>query len=388
MVPRAGRIGVAVLASLLVFAAACDRQPAQQANVVRTDSAGVRIVTNTGPDTTLGWRFDTVGVLTDSLGEPWLFTSVPPHWVLTDRAGRTYVLDREPAIRRFARDGRYERSIGRRGAAPGEMDFPVALLQQGDSIAVHEGQRDQLVRWGPDLEPIGTQQLTGNFQGARKLAFRTGGVWIQRYRYDSASAYTELYGDTSATEPIYRLAEQPPVMMQACGLRVGMAFPRFFAPTINWHNAGARMLANLGPSYDLKLYEGPRLIAAIRRDLPPRAPTVEDLAATFPEGLVIPAASGNCTIPVADLMARVGVADTMPFVHGLTLLSDGTMWVQRSVRNQRPVVLDVFGSDGAYRGTLRGFHLPVGRLPNGELLVPLDDTTSGGLTIARIRVVP
>ena len=76
----------------------------------------------------------------------------------------------------------------------------------------------------------------------------------------------------------------------------------------------------------------------------------------------------------------------MPAVHGLTLLSDGTMWVQRSVRNERPVVLDVFGSDGAYVGTLRGYHLPVGLLPNGELLVPIDDEESGGLVIARMGV--
>jgi hypothetical protein len=377
---------VVLLAAAGLSMVACDRGGPAQANVVRTDSAGVRIVTSTGPDTALAWRFDTIGVLTDSLGEPWLFTTVQPSWVLTDRAGRTYVLDREPAIRRFGRDGRYERSVGRRGQGPGEMEFPVALLQQGDSIAVHDGQRDLLVRWGPDLEPIASIQLDGNYQGARKLAFRTGGVWVQRYRYDSTSAFSELFGDTSATDPIYRVPEQRPVMMEACGARIGMAFPTFFAPVIAWQNAGARMLANLGPSYDLRLYEGPRLIASIRRDLPARAPTVDDLAATFPEGLVIPLASGRCTIPVADLMERVGVADTMPFAHGLTLLSDGTMWVQRSVRNAKPVVLDVFGTDGAYVGSLRGHHLPVGRLPTGELLVPIDDEDSGGLVIARMRV--
>ena len=54
--------------------------------------------------------------------------------------------------------------------------------------------------------------------------------------------------------------------------------------------------------------------------------------------------------------------------------------------DQKPQRIDVFGSDGAYAGTLTGYYLPVGRLPNGELLVPMDDEESGGIVIARMRV--
>jgi hypothetical protein len=72
-------------------------------------------------------------------------------------------------------------------------------------------------------------------------------------------------------------------------------------------------------------------------------------------------------------------------VQGLSLTKDGTMWVQRSLRNEPPV-LDVFGSDGAYAGTVRGFGLPLGLLPNGELLVPQEDEESGGFVITRLRV--
>ena len=152
----------AALGAAILGGAACGGEAPQQANVIRTDSAGVRIVMSTGPDTALAWRFDTIGVLTDSLGEPWLFTGVTPQQVITDRAGRTYVLEREPAIRRFGRDGRYERSIGRRGGAPGEMGLPFYLVQQGDSVAVLDVGRSALVRWGPDLEPIADIPLRGN----------------------------------------------------------------------------------------------------------------------------------------------------------------------------------------------------------------------------------
>ncbi len=363
---------------------ACGEPQPQSDRVLRSDSAGVRIVTSTGPETTLPWRFEPIDVLKDSLGEPWLFTMVSPEMALTDRAGRTYVLEREPAVRRFGRDGVYERSIGRKGGAPGEMEFPLTLVQQGDSLAVFDGGRDVFVRWGSDLEPINDIPLRGAFQDVRRAAFRSGGVWVQRYSYDSLSRRTELFADTSATDALFVLADSSrPKMLQACGGRVGFAMPTWFAPELHWATAGPRMLANLGPGYELRLYEGQRLLASVRRDIPSRAPVIADFTSMYPEGLKL----GGCAIPLDDLMQNVGLAPVMPFVHGLALLSDGTMWVQRSVRLAKPPVLDVFGSDGAYSGTVSGFYLPVGLLPNGELLVPRDDEESGGLVITRMRVV-
>lgn len=368
-------------------AAACTGDPASDPTVVRADSAGVRLITSTGADTVLPWRFEPVDVLKDSLGEPWLFTVVTPEMVLTDRAGRTYVLEREPAVRRFGRDGTYERSFGRKGGAPGEMEFPIALTQQGDSVVVFDGGRDVMVRWGPELDPINDLPLRNGFANARRVAFRTGGAWVERYDFDSTGRRNRLFADTNASEALFTLADSSrPKMMQACGGRIGFAMPAFFAPQLQWATSGPRMLANLGPGYDLRLYEGPRLLASIRRDLPMRAPIEDDLRRVYPEGLKFGFGGGGCTVPLDEVMQNVGLAAEMPFVHGLALLSDGTMWVQRSVRNEKPPVLDVFGSDGAYAGTVTGFYLPVGLLPNGELLVPRDDEESGGLVIQRMRV--
>lgn len=375
---------VSLVAVAALALGACGERAPTSDRVLRSDSAGVRIVVSTGPDTTLPWRFEPIDVLKDSVGEPWLFTIVSPQVVVTDRAGRTYVLEREPAIRRFGRDGVYERSIGRKGGAPGEMDFPQSLVQQGDSLVVFDGGREVFVRFGSDLEPINDIPLRGTFQNARRVAFRSGGAWVQRYSFDESARRTELFADTSATEALFVLADSSrPKMLQACGGRIGFAMPTWFAPELNWAASGPRMLANLGPGYELKLYEGPRLIASVRRDIPSRAPVVADFTSMYPEGLKL----GGCIVPLDDLMKNVGLAPVMPFVHGLALLSDGTIWVQRSVRLAKPPVLDVFAADGAYAGTLTGFYLPVGLLPNGELLVPRDDEESGGLVITRMRVV-
>lgn len=379
------KLGVALIAAATTLSA-CRAEAPSSGDVLRADSAGVRIITSLGADTALAWRFDTVGVLTDSLGEPWLFTGLSPQMVLTDRAGRTYVLDREPAIRRFGRTGQYERSVGRKGGAPGEMQFPTALLQQGDSIAAVDFERGGLVRWGSDFEPINDLRFRGALEGAEAVRFRVGGAWVLRESFDSlGGTVSALYGDTLDATPLLRVVRASPQMLSACGGAMRLQLPRFFSPEITWTTSGARMLANAGPGYALQLFEGPRLIASVRRSLEPRIVVQEDLSTLFPEGIKLQGGSVTCTVPLSEVLASVGVAERMPLVQGLALLSDGTMWVQRSLRNEPPV-LDIFGSDGAYAGTLRGFGLPLGLLPNGELLVPQEDEDSGGFVITRLRV--
>ncbi len=373
------------LGALLVLSACAGDAPSD-ATVTRTDSAGVKIIVNSRPDTTLSWTLTEIDVLRDSLGEPWLFRALTPARVLTDRAGRTYVLEDAEGVRRFARDGRYERSFGRKGSGPGEMEFPVALIQQGDSLVVYDAGRSVLVRWGTELDPINDIAMRDAFEGVQQLAFRVGGVWVEKATFDSVGQTVALYGDTLPAPPLMQVKNGKPNQLSACGGQVGLMLPAFFSPEIHWETAGARMLANLGPAYDLRLYEGPRLIASVRRDLPARKPTVDDLARIYPEGLKLQAGPRvACTIPLTDLQEQIGVAEFMPYVQDVVLLSDGTMWVQRSLRNEDPV-LDVFGSDGAYVGSVSGFGLPLGLLPNGELLVSREDPDSGGFVVVRLTV--
>lgn len=371
-----------------LFGAACGESAPADASVVRSDSAGVRIVTSTGPDTTLPWRLEPIGVFRDSLGEPWLFTGLSPQTVLTDRAGRTYVLEQEPAIRRFGRDGTYERSIGRKGGAPGEMQSAFSLVQQGDSLAVIDFMRSAIVRWGPELEPIADLPLRDGLERVSQVAFRSGGLWVQRFAFDSSGSRTLLFGDSTAGEPLLSLEDESfsGGRMLRCGDRMQLQQPMFFAPTLRWIAQGPRMLANVGPDYELKLYEGNRLLASVRRAIPERAPTIDDLRRLYPEGMTMRGPGITCTIPLEDLVEGALMAPVMPQVHGLALLSDGTIWVQRSLRGEKPPALDVFGSDGAYVGTLSGYFLPVGLLPNGELLLPADDEDSGGVVITRLKV--
>lgn len=377
-----------VHALLLLALGACARGEVATSDVVRADSAGVRIVTSTASDRELAWRLEEIDVFRDTLGEPWIFESLTPQRAVTDRAGRTYVLTREPSIARFGRDGRYERSFGRKGGAPGEMQFAVALLVQGDSLAVLDPVRGALVRFDPELQPIADIPLRDRLADVSAIAFRQGGLWVQRSTFAGGRTALALFSDTLATVPMLSVLQPPTAGVAGCGGRLRISLPPLFAPEIIWVAERGRLLANVGPRYELLLYEGPRLLASVRRDLPMRAPTEDDVRRLYPEGLRVATASiGNCVFETAALIKAPGLAAEFPHVHGLAFLSDGTIWVQRTLRDETPSVLDVFGSDGAYVGTVRGLRLPLALLPNGELLVPREDEDSGGQLLVRMRVV-
>lgn len=387
MIGHGPRLAVTAVAFALI---ACTRGDAGDPTVVRVDSAGVRIITSGAEDKPLPWRFEQAGVMLDSMGEPWLFNSLPPSHVMSDRGSRTYVLtSREGPIVRFDRQGRHDRSIGRKGSGPGEMQFAVSLGAQGDSIFVRDLSRDALIRWGPDLGAIEQIRLEGRLAQVEQIAFRTGGLWLERTELGSdGTRKLALFADTLGAPALHEVTTRTSMARIPCGnVNVSLSLPPFFAPEIRWVATGPRILVNAEPQYIIWLYEGPRLIASIRRSMGTRAPTAEDAERAMPQGLRVGTSSGTCSMPAADALEALGSAPLLPHVKDLRLLSDGTMWVQRTPTADAPLLVDVFGSDGAYLGTVHDMALPLGRLPNGELLIPVEDSLSGGFHLARKRAM-
>ena len=372
---------------VLVIFTGCSAADVSTADVVRTDSAGVRLITSGARDTALAWTFEEIDVFRDSLGEPWLFNGIFTNQVLTDRAGRTYVLTRDPAIVRFGREGRYERTLGRKGGGPGEFEFPVSIGSMGDTIYATDAGKRALVRFGPRLDPVADRRLDGALASAEALAFRTGGLWFRKSERSDSAMSAAVYADTLGGAALQRISIRTgaPVSFGCTGLP---AAAPLFSPQLLMTARGPRLLVNAQPAYELWLYEGPRAIASIRRPLAPRVPTEADVRALYPKGLTIGSsgARADCVVPVEEMIAKQGVARQLPLVNDLLLLSDGSMWVQRTPQIVSPGVVDVFGSDGAYLGTVTGMRLPLALLPNGELLVPREDATRRGVVIARVKV--
>jgi len=370
----------------VVFLGACGGASTAALDVVRTDSAGVRLITSGARDTVLPWTFREIDVFRDSLGEPWLFTNVVPSLVLADRSGRTYVVTREPSVVRFDRSGRFDRTIGRKGGGPGEFEFPMSIGSQGDTIFVRDGSKQALVRFQPDLAPAPDRRLDGALARANALFFRTGGLWFRRMELDDSTRGSSVFADTLGSAPLQRVSRGAGAAVDfGCIKSSGLA--PVFSPELLMHASVARLLVNAQPAYELWLYEGPRALASIRRPLVPRAPTEADVRVLYPDGMKFGFGGprADCTIPVEEVIAKQGVAPQYPFVFDVMLLPDGTMWALRTPHNVRPAIVDVFNSEGVYAGTTTGMGLPLAMLPNGELLFARDDEESGGVVIVRMK---
>ncbi len=312
-------LGVCVLAS-------CGGAEPSDPSVVRADSAGVRLITSGPEDRALAWTFTEIGPLSDADGNPWVFDAVTPVRVLTDRGGRTYVIGGDTAVLRFGRDGRLDRVLGAAGRGPGAFVRPVRIAAQSDTLIVTDVGKGALVRFGPTLDPVEDRPLDGALATAEWLAYRAGGLWVVQGSGGEERVYRSvLRADTLSGAPLLEAEDA----------------------TIVAHAEGPRVVAHRPSTYEVRLFEGPRLLAMVRRPVDPTAVAIERLA----------------------------------------LHKDGTLWVERTVPGMADARrLDVFGPDGVYVGTLDGRGVPVGLLPNGEVLFVRARADGPGVVIVRTNI--
>ena len=322
------RSGLPVAALVLVtgLLAACRGTEPSDPTVVRADSAGVRLITSGPVDRDLAWSFSEIGPLSDADGNPWVFDAVTPVRVLTDRGGRTYVIGGDTAVLRFGRDGRLDRVLGAPGRGPGGFVRPVRLAAQADTLVVTDLGKGALVRFGPTLDPVEDRSLDGALATAEWHAYRAGGLWlVQGIGGEESLRRTRLRADTLTSAPLFEVEDA----------------------TIVAHAEGPRLVAHRPPTYEVRLFEGPRLLAMVRRPVDSSAGAIQRLA----------------------------------------LHKDGTLWVERTVPGVADATrLDVFGPDGVYVGTLEDRGVPVGLLPNGEVLFVRARADGPGVVIVRTTI--
>jgi len=362
------------LAALLT---ACGPEPGVPDPVQRSDSAGVEIVVSAGEDRILPWRLEPVWRAGGADDEGLALPTLAAHEVSGGPDGHVFVLD--GAGRRvlvFSPGGELVDTLGREGGGPGELESPMALSVGGDGVvAVYDFGRGGLMRWSAEGEVLEAVRIDDLFWGPG-MAVTDHGVVFATFegRTEAATRLGLLSWSPDAARTLARFTSAPlrPADFPTCGQQGTLVAP-LFSPELVWDATGGRVAVTTGTAYVIDLYEEGNRVRSVRRDVPPRPVTREMALRHVGDGVHFGAV--DCTIPPAEAVRGYGYGEVLPGVEAVSLSPEGEVWALRGRVADEPGRTDVFGSDGAYLGTLPpGSPFPAAFLPEGRIVAVETDS--------------
>lgn len=347
------------------------------AAVLRTDSAGIEIVRNSGSDRPLGWALKPLFTVGGADSGPESFFQV--QGLGADSAGDLYVLDGgNKRVVVFGPAGQVVRTEGHEGQGPGELSMPFSISVRPDgSVRVYDERARAFVGYGPSGEVLPSVHVTG-FAWGPPSATGAGfiGVFQDVTRSDSVVRRLLRVAGEDTTELARISLGLPAVsMFESCG--VGLRMQPVFTPRIRWSNLGQDVVEIRGVGYVVDRFRGDSLVASYRRDLRPR-PASETLARReLGDGLHIGVGGGSPRVcKTEEIVSKVGVAPVIPTIKGLALSPDGMVWIEHKVvgRTARGPI-DVLSPRGVYLGSLpAGTPLPGAFLPGDRIAALAKDS--------------
>lgn len=379
------RAGVAIPALVLLAVSGlltgCGN--ADAVSFVVSDSAGIRVAANLGPDR----PFPATPVRLASLQPPDSALTAVPWGVVTDPGtGRIFVADMtSERVVIFEADGTFVRTIGRAGGGPGEFRSPTALAMDGSgALAVWDARRGVISRWSVDGDFLDERRAPLNYWGPG-FAVRGDGVLAVTQSTTGNQQRQSLVHATGTGElsEIFAVVREL-VPMDLPGMN--MPAPRIFAPDLIWTTLGDTVLVLDGPVYRIDAYVGGRPIASTRRDVEPIVVTDELAAARVGSGPYRAFMRRGGLTP-ERIVAAVGHEELASPIEWIVALPSGELWVSRGSGLPVPDRIDVFAPDGRYRGTFDAPGFPVAFLPDSRF-VALEITEFGEPVLGLYRLDP
>jgi hypothetical protein len=341
-----------LLTTLALYACGGD---AGTGRALRSDSAGVEIVRNTGVDQELPWTFEKVLDLGGEVSGGLEFHRVHNTSVATDSAGLIYVLDAgNYRITVLDRAGQVVRTMGGQGRGPGEMSFPTDMAVGDDGMAaVWDFNVGGFLRYAPDGTPLSDVKVTGALQ--RELAVMPGRIAGVFTMYDTEtvdSVQTRLWaiGETDTLVLAVRNEPTPRVATFDC---MALSLPPYLSPGIAWAARGDRIVARTTAEYVIDVHAGGRQVASWRRDIPTVSATIEHAIAEAPaDSFRMVGGAGRCAVSNREAIEQIGYAPLVPLVQDLHSARDGMTWVRRRTGVPGEFRIDLLDANGEYAGTL------------------------------------
>lgn len=352
----------------LVLAAACGERRPDTGLRTEVDTVGDTVVVRT----LAGSLWDSTRVLTEDLsigvddGAPEeMFGDLRALAVGPD--GAIYVMDPEPALRKFDRAGRYVATFGRLGSGPGEYRQPDGgLTVLGDGrVVVRDPGNGRFQVFTPAGEHAATWPATTGFSTSRRLGRDTAGNIYTMVLLDMKVGVQDWkmglrrFDPAGTPHDTLRVPEWKFEPMQIVGQRDGGTsisdVP--FSPRVHWDwSPLGYFVGGVSSGYRIDLLR-PEGVLRLERQVAPVA--------------VDPAEAADRKAQATENMVRnvpgwtwngPDIPATKPAFRGLFTGAEGRIWVMRSQPGRKdpdgewsePVLFDVFEPDGRYLGEARG----------------------------------
>lgn len=373
----------------LVLLGACTKGPSIP-QAVRSDSAGIEIVSNPGPDRPLGDSVTVTDTLVDGAVDTMLQGEARAVTVGADGQGRLVFNDggfADAKVLRREADGTFHQ-IGRRGGGPGEYEMVggISVAPSGD-ILVTDYSKQGFVHFAPDgsAQPViswssfgkgwsrGGGYYAGGFVFHRTDPRGTGGeeqAMKDDGSVDGPPPLQYLQFATATDTTVIAQLEEPRirmVMFESC--KVGFSQTPLYYPHMRWTGNAEMLAVTTGIEYRIDLWKGGKLFRSIRRDFVPRDVTKALAIQDMGPGMAISFGGSRpaCTIDPNEIVEKQGFAPKLPAIRRMSMARDGTLWVERWSFRGEPMQRDIFDPTGNYLGTLTGdIAWPGAWLPNGQ----------------------
>lgn len=331
-----------------ITVAACSGSDVGESEPMRSDSAGIEVLTASVRDVALPIRAEVAWTMGGADDERFALTSIGPWAVATDSTRRLYLLDttgRRVLVIGF--DGKFLSQLGGPGEGPGELQDPVAIagLVEG-GIGVIDLGKGRLVRWNASGDVLPEERL-GASVVMFPVRFGQNRTYVTVPGHDSAGNSERRLVVENAGRAVLARTTVPghQATFPICGLSVRVS--PLFSPRLIWDARDDLVAVVSDENYRIEIFDSEELVRVITRDLYPQEATKQLAIAAVGNGVP----TGDCTIPAEEEVAGRGFAHVVPVIDALVLRSRHEIWVRRWMPSQ-PALIDVASVAAGYSGTL------------------------------------
>ncbi len=335
---------------------------------------------------------------------PYLFSDVTD---VVGGSGTFFLLDGgNHEVVEFTPDGSLRNSFGREGSGPGEFRYPLQMAMYEDRLWISDvgnvrfsvyntdGSSERDIRWP------GGSRLVNSFAITPRGGILHGGVWPL------------TVAELAEQEPIYYLAEfagegvwEEGSIVHLDTLAVMRAEPwsgfvirseegdergwfeaPVFSPQFYWSASGGVVVTVTSPDYRFEVRDtrGKIMLEVVCPS--PDLRVTEEHRRWYFESFTHTALPGSEPFTLtSDSKARFEFARVMPAIAGITIDGAGNIYVLANTPEPGVTRLDLFTSEGMYRGSVAEIGLPEAFIGDGTIL--LRDPDPSGLDRFRTGII-